>query len=269
MEDETRPETDMDLSEEELIERYVTRYRNGDPIIINGRTVTPEKLERIRITRSEEESEQIIQRLKMENRNSPVAFIGGPSYKTQAAGEGEDVTDDFIQNPPGHYTEEEASVQSEKLESSDEVFVVHGHDHELKHQTEVFLHDINLEPVVLHREPDEGLTIIEKFEQYSEVQFALILLTPDDVGCSIDDFDEDDPADSLQPRARQNVIFEAGYFVGELGRSNVCLLYQEGVQLPSDLDGLLYKEVKSSVEDVGYDLIKEFQEAGLDVQISD
>lgn len=64
---------------------------------------------------------------------------------------------------------------------SNRVFVVHGHDHGAKTELEVFLTSVGLEPVVLHRQPDQGRTLIEKFEHHSDVGFAFILLTPDDV----------------------------------------------------------------------------------------
>ena len=67
---------------------------------------------------------------------------------------------------------------------SNRVFVVHGHDSELKTDVERFLHEIGLEPVVLHRQPDEGATIIEKFEKHADVGFAFVLLTPDEVAHS-------------------------------------------------------------------------------------
>ena len=45
---------------------------------------------------------------------------------------------------------------------------------------------------------------------------------------------------SLKPRARQNVIFELGYFTGKLDRGRVCALTKGNVEIPSDYDGVLY-----------------------------
>jgi predicted nucleotide-binding protein len=130
----------------------------------------------------------------------------------------------------------------------------------------VFLGEIGLEPVVLHREADEGRTVIEKFEHHSDVDYVIILLTPDDVGCSAVEFEKSDR--ELEFRARQNVIFEFGFFTGRLGRQRVCCIYKAGVSLPSDVSGLVYKEIRSSIEEVGYALIKEFKAAGLSVKTS-
>jgi predicted nucleotide-binding protein/CheY-like chemotaxis protein len=114
------------------------------------------------------------------------------------------------------------------------VFIVHGHDDEAKESVARFIERIGLQAIILHEQATLGKTIIEKFEAYSDVRFAVILLTPDDVGAP-----RSTPK-ALKSRARQNVIFELGFFVAKLGRRNVCALYKEGVEVPSDIQGLLY-----------------------------
>jgi predicted nucleotide-binding protein len=132
---------------------------------------------------------------------------------------------------------------------------------------ESFIHHIGLEPVVLHRQPDKGRTIIEKFEQHSDVGYAFILLTPDDVAYTRDQESLDDTLRKKEIRARQNVIFEFGYFVGKLGRNRVCCIYKEGVDIPSDLGGLTYKKVDDSVDPQAFSIIKELQAAGYKLRI--
>jgi hypothetical protein len=56
---------------------------------------------------------------------------------------------------------------------SNRIFVVHGHDEKMKMELEIFLNNIGLEPVVLHREADKGRTLIEKFEKNTDVGSAL------------------------------------------------------------------------------------------------
>lgn len=159
------------------------------------------------------------------------------------------------------YPPDNTSMSSAK---NSKVFVVHGHDEKLKTQVARFLEKLELQPIILHEQPDQGLTIIEKFEKHSNVSFAVVLLTPDDEGRkkSANIFPtllDDEP--ELQSRARQNVIFEFGYFLGKLGRSNVCGLYCEGVELPSDYSGVLYTKVDS--EGVWqFKLFKELKAAG-------
>jgi predicted nucleotide-binding protein len=165
-------------------------------------------------------------------------------------------------------------AKSNSSPAGGKVFVVHGHDGKLKTQVARFLERLELEPIILHEQADRGLTIIEKFEKHSDVSFAVVLLTPDDVGGLADakgstgsflptllHKDEDT---KLKSRARQNVIFEFGFFLGKLGRSNVCGLYCEGVELPSDYSGVLYTKIDAEGA-WQYKLVKELKAAGLDV----
>ena len=127
-----------------------------------------------------------------------------------------------------------SSLQSRK------VFIVHGHDEAAKESVARFLEKLKLEPIILHEQPNSGRTLIEKFEVYADVGFAVVLLTPDDVGASASE--ASNPA-SMKPRARQNVILELGYFIGRLSRRRVCALYKHGVEIPSDYEGVVYIEL--------------------------
>lgn len=146
--------------------------------------------------------------------------------------------------------------------ASRKVFIVHGRDEVAKTSLEVFVREIGLEPVVLHRQADEGMTIIEKFERHSDVGYAFILLTPDEVAYLAEEEAKADTDRKKERRARPNVIFEFGYFVGKLGRSKVCCLYTGGVSLPSDVSGMIYKSYTSNVEEVGYAIQKDLKAAG-------
>jgi len=118
------------------------------------------------------------------------------------------------------------------------VFIVHGHDEAAKESAARFLGRLGLEPIILHEQASGGRTIIEKFETYSgDVVFAVVLLTPDDVGSPASE------SSNLKKRARQNVIMELGYFIGRLGRTRVCALHKGDVELPSDYQGVLYIEM--------------------------
>jgi predicted nucleotide-binding protein len=141
------------------------------------------------------------------------------------------------------------------------VFVVHGHDEGTKDAVSRFIEKLGLKPIILDEQPDAGRTIIEKFEAYSNVGFAVILLTPDDVGAAHAE------ATEFQARARQNVIFEFGYFVGKLGRQRICVLYKESLEIPSDFVGVLY----IPMDNAGTwrtRLAKEMKEASLAVDLN-
>ena len=151
---------------------------------------------------------------------------------------------------------------------SNNVFVVHGHDEILKQEVEIFLKDVGLIPIVLHRQPDEGQTIIEKLEKHSkDAGYAIILLTPDDIGYESTEESKGEGERKKSFRARQNVIFEFGYFIGKLGRSKVCCIYKENVELPTDAKGMLYKETSKGITEVGLGLLKDLKAAGYAVKI--
>lgn len=97
--------------------------------------------------------------------------------------------------------------------------------------------------------------------------FVFILLTADDVAFSADQQTLDDSIRVKEFRARQNVIFEFGYFVAKLGRQRVCALHKGDVAIPSDLSGLTYKKVETDVEAIGFALLKELKAAGLKLQL--
>ena len=143
-----------------------------------------------------------------------------------------------------------------------DVFIVHGHHEALKQQVARTVDRLTgAAPIILHEQPDGGRTIIEKFETYAgDVGFAVVLLTADDRGGSAS-------TDELRARARQNVVFELGYFIGRLGRSRVTVLYEGGVELPSDMSGVLY----TPADDAGawhLKLAREMKAAGIPVDLN-
>lgn len=158
-------------------------------------------------------------------------------------------------------------VSGEGVPRSNRVFIVHGHDDKAKQELEIFLTELGLEPIVLHRQADEGKTIIEKFEKHSDVGYAFIMMTPDEMAYLASESELPESERRIEFRARPNVIFEFGYFVGKLSRSRVCCLYTGSVTLPSDLGGMVYKQYTSSVEESGYSIIKELKAAGYNVNV--
>lgn len=145
-------------------------------------------------------------------------------------------------------------------ETNNDIFIVHGHNNEIKINVARTLEKLGLNPIILHEQANAGKTIIEKFEEHSNVGFAIILLTDDDFGKAKKE-------ENLNHRARQNVILEMGYFIGKLGRNRVCPLYTNGVELPSDLYGLLYTEIDSA-ENWKIKVAKELKAAGYEIDVN-
>ncbi|QJP97402.1 TIR domain-containing protein [Pseudomonas fluorescens] len=139
-------------------------------------------------------------------------------------------------------------------ELSRRVFVVHGHDDGSREMVARFLEKVGFEAVILHEQANGGRTVIEKVEAHGDVGFAVVLLTPDDEGCVKGGMPE--------PRARQNVILELGYFIGRLGRGKVCALKRGALEIPSDYAGVVYESLDGDWKQA---LGRELQEAGHEI----
>lgn len=155
------------------------------------------------------------------------------------------------------YVQKEWCLDSkEETKANQKIFVVHGHDNEAKESVARYIEKIGFEAIILHEQVNQGRTIIEKFEAHSEVGFAVVLLTPDDEGCH--------RGGTPEPRARQNVLLELGYFLGCLGRDRVCALKRGELEIPSDFTGVLWQPM----DDAGawkQSLARELQAAGFEV----
>ncbi|MBX3196081.1 MAG: nucleotide-binding protein [Microbacteriaceae bacterium] len=135
----------------------------------------------------------------------------------------------------------EDTVEKTEDEVPPRVFLVHGHDGEAKHHAaRVVQHLTGDEPVILHEQRSAGETIIEKLDRFARpAGAAVVLLTPDDFGGATG-------GEVQRARARQNVVFEFGYFIGKLGRDRVFALVKGDVEVPSDLHGVIYIDMDSS-----------------------
>ena len=211
---------------------------------------------------------------------------------------GKIVTSQFIKKPLSRKVEKQKVFPSAKPAQkilSKNVFIVHGRDTKSLNEIKTILMEFGLNPIVLHEKPSGSRTIVEKLEKYSDVGYAFIILTPDDLSCSAELLSEQrelaqralDKQDSirypvfmkdlsegdlvstsfLRPRARQNVILEFGYFIGKLERDRVCCLHKGKVELPSDMQGIVYIPFEESVNEVRDKIIKELKEAGYEIRL--
>ncbi len=127
------------------------------------------------------------------------------------------------------------AAPTDQPKSDRTVFLVHGRDRAAKEEVARFIEKVSSDDlVVLEEQPHSGRTIIEKLEGYlPESSYVVVIMTGDDEGRLKGDAE-------LNPRARQNVIFELGWAAGRVGRQNVAVLYEDGVELPSDYYGVGY-----------------------------
>lgn len=196
------------------------------------------------------------------------------------------VTRRFIKSPPNNLHSQQNSqnhVIKKKKETGKNVFIAYHESQPMKDLKNI-LYDLGLNPIVLDEQPSGGSnTLIEKLEHYSDVSYAFIILTPDDIGGSSGILEKEmsefkPPFDTVmnvkrilkqdfKRRARQNVILEFGYFVGKLGRLKVSCLYKGTVDFASDMKGVMYIPFDHSVEEVRLKIMKELDAAGFDIKI--
>lgn len=156
---------------------------------------------------------------------------------------------------------EHTSTQGEK-KMGNKVFIVHGHDNEAIQEMARTLEKGGFEAIILHEQPDAGLTIIEKIERHTDVCYAVVLYTECDKGR-----DKNVPVEHEQNRARQNVVFEHGLLIGKLGRDRVSALVKGDIEIPGDINGVVY----ISMDKHGawkMQLAKNMQDVGLPVDMN-
>lgn len=153
---------------------------------------------------------------------------------------------------------QEEHVKTEKQQVNyARIFIVHGHDGEMKQSVARIIEKQGIEAIILSEQANCGKTIIEKLEGNSDVAGAVCLFTADDVGRENSEYDD-------KPRARQNVVLEAGYFMGKLGRNRVVFLADDGIEMPSDLSGVVY----TSTNYWQFDLLKELKAMGYSIDFN-
>lgn len=277
--------TETDLSKDQLLKHIVKPFRQNRRFLCKGTIVYPEDVEIIRIIETNRYSSAILAELKPKSSLAGLLVLGSDFELLEK--EARDVTREFIQN-----SKRREPIQKKRLShSSKDVFIVHGKDQKSAEELKSMLLGFGLNPIILHEQASGSRTIIEKLEKYSKVGYAFVLLTPDDAGyCQYEKrILTDDYAikmiltlqrlrkfakkeheqivgdamknflDILKGRARQNVVFEFGYFVGLLGRDRVCCLYNGDVELPSDMDGIVYVPFKKSVSEAKLKIVAELK----------
>jgi predicted nucleotide-binding protein len=162
----------------------------------------------------------------------------------------------------GRYQQESANSRQHK---SKRVFVVHGHDHTAREQLELVLHRLGLDPFVLANTGGGGLSLAEALEKEigprpGQCRFGIVLLTPDDMG-----FSKADGPDKAEPRARQNVVLEMGMMLAAIGRPNVAILKKGHLEVPSDIQGIIYIGFNDHVREAVPKLVDRLNSAGFEL----
>jgi predicted nucleotide-binding protein len=164
-------------------------------------------------------------------------------------------------------SEELSASAPEPLRKSQQIFIVHGHDSEARDQLELALHRLGLQPFILMNTSGGGKTIIEALEGQIGRDFAsdfgIVLMTPDDFGYS-----KKDGKDKAEPRARQNVILEAGMLLSSLTRARMAIVVKGHLEMPSDLQGVIHLGYNEHVKEIIPKLCQRLKEAGFNLETS-
>ncbi|MEM2970122.1 MAG: nucleotide-binding protein [Candidatus Bathyarchaeia archaeon] len=276
---------ELDLSKDE-VEIFVEQYLRGR-VLFKGKWLDVANIDEVEILET---------RYPHDSWSNIVPLVSVRDITISSRGrKAKNVTRKFIRLEPNWFIRKHAK----HLPPSKNVFIVHGKDHKPMKELRAMLSEFGLNPIILHEQPSGSRTIIEKLEKYSDVGYAFVILTPDDICIRHDKYhimlnyisksmvrgNETDRGAKLasevwnrstvktgiemasKKRARQNVILEFGYFMGLLGRDRVCCLYKGNVELPSDMYGIVYLPFKESVEECRDKIIKELKVAGYEIKI--
>jgi predicted nucleotide-binding protein len=238
-------EVKVDLDEATLERQFLRPYREGSSITVNGRTVSSGDVERLRISYSDGSSADLIALLQEADRSSTVRTIGGPSYKWRTAAKATDVTDEFIQGPPGTgtLTQQDGTVAPSYTTDPRSVFLIQGRWHDAIEAMREFLGALDLKVI----EWEQAVQATGKASPYigevldagfAMAHAAVVLMTPDDVACLhpqlVPSSSEPEP---MTGQPRPNVIFEAG-MAWQQFRDRTLLVELGHLRGFSDLDGV-------------------------------
>jgi predicted nucleotide-binding protein len=152
-------------------------------------------------------------------------------------------------------------VPNPPLPTGGSILLIHGRDAGAKDSVLKFIEQLGLRALTLQEQPNGGRSIAERSGELSHTQFAIILFTPDEIAVSRDKSKE------RQVRVSQHVMFEFGYVVAKLGNRRVCVLYDEGVEIPSEVSGVVSIPMDFRG---GWRLLvaREFKQAGVEVDLN-
>lgn len=224
--------------EKEIINSLIIPYLRGEEFFVDGYIAQKQRITRLLV---KETNHKIGVLTKEANNEIPKNILVFLTREDIFEHRTKDVTKSFISRASSIIQKESANItiskdNAVKPTKLSKVFIVHGHDNLAKTEVARFIEKIGLEAIILSEQPNQGKTIIEKMEDYKDVGFAIVLYTPCDEGKSKEE-------SNYKNRARQNVVFEHGFFIGCLGRNHVLALKKDDVELPNDIAGVVYTEM--------------------------
>ena len=212
---------------ESILKDIIIPFLMNKEIHFDGYFLKRNEIKRIAIKKTEKTSKELSD-YKNKNMTRGIIMYISPQDVVQYETVSEDVTKELFEKANTNLKENDYLIENDTIKTFNdprEIFIVHGQDDLAKLEIARFIETIGFKPIILHEQASSGKTIIEKIEEYTNVKFGIVLYTPCDIGA------KNDKKPLLKPRARQNVVFEHGFLIGKLGRSNVSALVKESVEM--------------------------------------
>lgn len=203
----------------------------------------------------------LAKKIREKNPTLPIILISSGLLHDEAAQWAKEVKIPFVSKLDGiaPILDELSELKLIKGNRTPRSFIIHGHDEKLLKQLKNYIKSSLRwrKPIVLRETPNLGKTLIEKFEDSAfGIDVVFVLLTPDDKTFS-------KKTNERKRRARQNVIFELGFFYGQFGRRSgrVIVLTRGPIELPSDIYGVAWINVENGLMKADREIRREIGEA--------
>ena len=161
-------------NKDEIIKDILVPYMSEEEFIIDGYSIKKEKVIRLKIVTTERSVRELAD---LENSQMPEGLLMyvSPEDILEYDKYTTDVTVKLFTEAKSLCTNSEIKeIKQRDHFDKRKVFIVHGHDVEAKLEVARFIEKLNLEPIILHEQANDGLTIIEKIEKYSDVGFGIV-----------------------------------------------------------------------------------------------
>ena len=247
-------------NKQEVIDDIIIPYISNESFHFDGYTLNEPQIKRLKVKSSDKSTNELLKHEMSLNPNdiwnallSQKSMLQYDNYMTDITKEILNEAKAKTDSPVKNTQKRDDHIFKKEFKK---VFIVHGRDTLAKTETARLVEQLGLEAIILSEQENQGMTIIEKIEHYTDVNYGIVLYTPCDTG-SLKGQSE------IKPRARQNVIFEHGFLIGKLKRENVCALIKDEVEIPSDISGLMY--INMDKEDWRYKIAEELKKAGFNI----
>lgn len=226
----------FNVSKEELNRTFVEPFSASRPFWFMGRLLNPVKVVAVVLFWSYDTAD----RLKLPNQECLVS-AKDKKYRIESVVKGKVrgaylCTEEFLA-PTKKPDVTNPSVVASSGNNLRRIFVISGTDNSMKQALTGALTKLFLAPVIMHEEPGQGRKILERWADYADVKFAVILMSPDD--CV---YPKEDKTTKSKLKPRQDIIFLLGYLLGKLGRDNVLVVFREtaNFEIPNDFEGIKF-----------------------------